>query len=92
MAAEHQAAGCIAVEAMGERGRARQPETQRVEIIFETFAALRSLMDCQSRGLVDHQHQAVAIDEPSHYLFSRHGRLPTLDETAITIMMSNEPE
>ena len=89
MAAEHQAAGGIAIEAMGERGRTRQPEAQRVEIIFETFAALGPLVDGQSRGLVDHQHQAVAIDEPSHYLFRRHGHLPSLDETAITIVISN---
>jgi hypothetical protein len=49
-------------------------------------------MHGQSRGLVDDEHQAVAIDEPSHYLFSGHDRLPTADETAITIVMSNEPE
>src|SRR5262245_27595957 len=76
---------------MGERGWTRQPEAQRVEIILETFAALRPFVDGQPRRFVDHQHQAVAIDEPSHYLFRGHGHLPTLDETAITIVISNEP-
>ena len=34
VAAEHQAAGGVAVEPVGERRRARQPEAQRVEMVF----------------------------------------------------------
>src|SRR5262249_61248697 len=72
------------IETMGERGRARQAETQRAEIIFEALAALRPFVNGQARRLVDHQHQAVAIDETSHYLFRSHGHLPRFGETAIT--------
>src|SRR5215510_15559295 len=77
---------------MGERGRARQAEAQRAEIIFETLAALRPFVNGQARGLVDHQHEAIAIDEPSHYLFRGHGHLPTLGETAITTVIPSEPK
>src|SRR5262245_35009106 len=92
MAAEHQAAGGVAVETMGERGRARQAETQRAEIIFEALAALRPFVNGQARRLVDHQHQAVAIDEPSHHLFRGHGHLPRFGETAITTVIASEAE
>src|SRR6516165_3566523 len=85
MAAEHQAARGVAIETMRERGRARQAEAQRAEMIFEALAALRPLVNGQARRLVDHQHQAVAIDQPSHYLFWGHGRLPRFGETAITM-------
>jgi hypothetical protein len=81
MAAEHQATGGIAVEPVRQSGRARQPETQRAEIILQALAALGSLwplVDRKSRRLVDHQHQAVAIEQARHYLFLRH------DEIAIT--------
>src|SRR5262245_26084306 len=90
MAAEHQAAGGVAIETMGERGRARQAETQRAKMIFEALAALRPFVNGQARRLVDHQHQAVAIDEPSHYLFRSHGHLPRFGETAITTMIASE--
>src|SRR5258708_23243691 len=84
MAAEHQAARGVAIETMRERGRSWQAEAERAEIIFEAFAALRPLVNGQACRLVDHQHQAVAIDEPSHYLFRGHGHLPRFAETAIT--------
>src|SRR5262249_20096978 len=78
VAAEHQAAGGVAVEAMRERGGARQPETQRVEIILQALAALRPLVDGEARRLVDHQHQAVAIKQASHYLFGCHTAITTV--------------
>src|SRR5271165_6879124 len=40
MSSQHQAAGGVAIEAMGKRRIARQAETQGVEIVLETFAAL----------------------------------------------------
>ncbi len=78
MAAEHEAAGRVAVEPVGERGGAWQAEAQGVEIILEALAPLRPLVDREARRLVDHQHQPVAIDEPGHHLFRCH------DGTAIT--------
>src|SRR5438034_2020217 len=72
VAAKHKTAGRIAIESMRECWRARQPETQCAEIVLEALAALRSLMHRQTRGLVDHQHEAIAIDEASHYLFGGH--------------------
>src|SRR6266511_2399182 len=92
MAAEHKTAGSVAIEPMRQRRRARQPETQRVEIVFQTLAAFRPPVNRQTRRLVDHQHQAVAIDEPSYYLFRGHDHLPSLGETAITTVISSEPE
>jgi hypothetical protein len=29
----------------------------------------------QARGLVDHQHQPVAIEQARHYLFRRHDKI-----------------
>jgi hypothetical protein len=49
---EHEAAGGVAVEPGDERGIAWQAKAQRMEIIFEIFAALRAAMDrnpCASR-------------------------------------------
>src|SRR5262249_14873508 len=81
VAGEKKAPRGIRVEAVRERGRARKPETHRVEIVFQALAAFGSLVNRQPGGLVDRQHEAIAIDEPSHYLFRRHGHLPTLGET-----------
>ncbi len=78
VAAEHQAARGVAVEPMRQRRRARQPEAQCVEMILEALAALRAPMHGHAGRLVDHQHQGIAIDEPSHHLFRCH------NETAIT--------
>ena len=73
MAPEHQAARGVAVEAMGERGLARQAEAQGVEIVFEIGAALGAAMHRDPRGLVEDQHQAVAIEQPRSCFFGRHG-------------------
>src|ERR1700722_4036943 len=72
VAAEHQAAGGVAVEPMRQRRRPRQPEAQRVEMVFEARAAVRAAMHRKPRRLVDHQHQAVAIQQPRHHLFRDH--------------------
>ena len=72
VAAEHQAAGGVAVEPVGQRRRARQAEAQRVEIVLQALAALRPAMDREAGRLVDHQHQAVAIEQASHHLFRCH--------------------
>ena len=63
------AAGCVAVEPMRQRRRARQPEAQCAEVIFQAFAALGTAMHSDARRLIDDQHQAVAIEEPRHHLF-----------------------
>ena len=42
VAAEHEAAGGVAVEPVRERRRARQAEAQRVEMILQALAALRA--------------------------------------------------
>ncbi len=78
VASEHQAPGRVAVEAMCQRGGARQAESQRVEIVLEGIAAFRPTMHGQPRRLVDHQHQPVAIEQAGEHLFRCHA------ETAIT--------
>src|SRR3954447_13709853 len=61
MASQHQTTRSIAVEPMRQNRRTRQPEAQRVKGGFEVGSALRPAMHRQPRGLVDHQHQAVAM-------------------------------
>src|SRR6185503_7592303 len=78
VACEHQAPGRVAVETMCQRGRARQAKSERVEIVLEGIAAFRPAMHGQSRRLVDHQHQPVAIEQAAERLFRCHA------ETAIT--------
>ncbi len=78
MTPQHKAARCIAVEAVRQRGCARQTETQCVEIVFKGIAALGAAMHRQSCRLVDHQHQPIAIKEAAEHLFRCHA------ETAIT--------
>jgi hypothetical protein len=73
MTAEHQAAGGVAVEAMGERGRARQAEAQRVEMILEIVAALGAAMHGQTRRLVDDEHQPVSIEQAREEIIGSHG-------------------
>ena len=72
MAAEHQAAGGVAVEPVRERRRARQAEAQRVEIVLEGLDAFRPAMHGQARRLVHHQHQAVAVEQAGLHLFRSH--------------------
>ena len=51
MAAEHEAAGGVPVEPVRQRRRPRQSEPQRVEMIFQTFAALGAAMHGKPAGL-----------------------------------------
>ena len=74
MAPEHQAARSVAVEPMGKRGPARQAEAQGVKIILEARAAFRPGMDGDSGGLIEDEHQPVAIEEPRSCFFRRHGK------------------
>ena len=74
MASEHQTAGGVAIEPMRKRGPARQAEAQRVEIILEARAAFRSGMDGDARGLIENEHEPVAIEEPLSCFFRRHGK------------------
>ncbi len=84
VAAEHQAAGGVAIKPMGERRRARQAVAQRVEKILQARAALGAAMHGKARRLVDHQHQAVAVEHATLHLFRCHG------ETAITAPAMND--
>ena len=60
------------VEPVRQRRRARQAEAQRVEIVLEALAPLRPLVHGEARRLVDHQHQPVAVEQASYYLFRCH--------------------
>ena len=62
MAAEHEAAGGIAVEPVSQHRRPRQAKSQRVERGFQIGAALGAAMHRQPGRLVDHQHQPVAME------------------------------
>ena len=84
VAAEHQAAGGLPVQPMGERGPPRQAEAQRVEMILQGTAALRAAMHGQAGRLVDDQHQPVAVEHPRHHLFRCHAR------TGITAIGMND--
>ncbi len=72
VAAEHQAAGRVAVEPMRQRRRPRQPEAQRVEMVLQAHPAFRAVMNGKTRRLVDHQHQPIAVEQPRHHLFRGH--------------------
>jgi len=45
----------------GQRRRARQAEAQLTETILQIVAALRPAMHRQPGGLVDDEHQPVAV-------------------------------
>jgi len=62
VASQHEAAGSVAVEAVGENRRPRQAEPQRIEGSLQIGAALGSAVYRQPRRLVDHQHQSVAME------------------------------
>ena len=73
MSSENKAAGGVAVEPMGEGGLARQAEAERVEIVLEARAALWPPVNRDARGLVEDQHQTVAVEKPRSCFFGRHG-------------------
>ena len=62
MASQHEAAGGILVEPVGQHRRPRQAESQAVEGGFQIGAALGAAMHRQAGRLVDHQHQPVAVE------------------------------
>ena len=74
MPPEHQAACGVAVEPVRKRGPARQAEAQGVKIILEARAAFRPGMDGDASGLIEDEHEPVAIEEPLSCFFRRHGK------------------
>ena len=74
MPSEHQTARGVAVEPMRKRGLARQAEAQGVEIILEARAAFRPGMNGDAGGLIENEHEPVAIEEPLSCFFRRHGK------------------
>ena len=74
MPSEHQTARGVAVEPMRKRGPARQAEAQGVKIILEARAAFRPGMNGDAGGLIENEHQPVAIEEPRSCFFRRHGK------------------
>jgi hypothetical protein len=68
---------------VGGLGAARQAEAQRVEVVGQGFAALGARMHGQTRGLVDHEHQSVTIEEPRQELGLGHGGDPLRDGSFI---------
>jgi len=61
---QYQAAGRVFVEAMRQSRIARQAKGQKMQGVFQRFAALRPAMHRQPCGLVQHQYQAIAIEQP----------------------------
>ena len=78
MPAEHKATGGVAVEPVSQCRRTRQSESQRIEIVLKSVAALRASMNRQSCRFVDDQHKSVAVKQAGEHLFRCHA------ETAIT--------
>ena len=64
MAPEHQTAGGVAIEPVRERRIARQAEAKMMERVLEVFAALRTLVNRDSRRLVENEDQRIAIEQP----------------------------
>jgi hypothetical protein len=60
---QYQAAAGIAVEAVGESRRVRQPEPQLVKAAFEIGTPAGAGMDGDPRRLVDDEDQTVAIKD-----------------------------
>ena len=98
VAAEHQAAGRLAIEPVREFRPARQAVAQRVEPVFQARPALRPAMHRETGGLVDHQHQPVAMKHAREdFLLARVLRIERLGqrfhvhrETAITAANMND--
>ena len=61
------------VEPVSQRRGAWQPEAQAVEMSFEEVAALarRTLVDGDARGLVEHQHERIAVEQALAQVFRR---------------------
>ena len=74
MAPEHQAAGGVTIEPMGERGLARQAEAERVEIVLEARAPFRPGVNGDAGGLIEDKHHPVAVEEAASCFFRGHGK------------------
>jgi hypothetical protein len=61
-----------ATKTIRPRGRARQAVAQGVEMVLEAAAALRAAMHRHPCGLVDDQHQAVAVEHAGQQRFRAH--------------------
>src|SRR3984885_6967973 len=76
VAAKDQAARGVFVEPVRQRRRARQAETQRVEVVLDAFVLVARVRRPggyrPAPRLVDYEHQPVAVEEPRHHLFGGH--------------------
>ena len=63
VAAQHQHAGRVGIEPVGERRRPRQAVAQIVETFFEIGRAAGTGMHGEPGRLVDHQDQPVAMED-----------------------------
>ena len=57
------------IPAESEARRLRQAEAQGVELLLEVRAAAGAGVDGDAGGLVDHQHQAVAVEQAGEEAF-----------------------
>jgi fused signal recognition particle receptor len=89
VASEHEAAGGVLVEPVGQGRRARQAEPQGVEMVLQAAAAFRSAVDRQARGLVNDQHQAIAVEHAGEQIGGSN-RFELHDETGITAADMND--
>src|SRR5215813_6582738 len=71
MAAQHETTRGVLVEPMCEHRRPRQAKSQCIERCFKVGTALGPAMHRQTSGLVDDQHQAVAMKNPRPNFFCR---------------------
>jgi hypothetical protein len=55
-------------------GIPRQAEAQGVEIVLKARAAFRTGVNGDSGGLIEDEHEPVAIEEPFSCFFRRHGK------------------
>ncbi len=89
VAAEHEAAGSVLVEAVGQGRRTRQTEPQGVEMVFEAAAALGAAVDRHARRLVHDQHQPVPVEDTVQEISGSNG-FKLHDETGITAADMND--
>ena len=71
MASQHETAGGVLVEPVGQHRRPRQAESQAVEGSLQIGAALGAAMHRQAGRLVDHKHQPVAVEHAGLDFVSR---------------------
>jgi len=89
MAPEHKASGGVLVETMRQGRRAWQAEPQSVEIVLQAGAAFRSTVHREPGGLVDDQHQPIAIKHAGQHLVGSN-LFKWHEETAITAIDMND--